>query len=55
MFKIFFFFFSYPDEIGPEEIQFDVNMSIEELCQLLRQKGVDEEDCALFRSKGNFW
>lgn len=30
-------------------------MSVEELCQLLKQKGVDEDDCALFRSKVHCW
>lgn len=30
-------------------------MSVEELCQLLKQKGVDEDDCALFRSKVRRW
>ena len=28
-----------------------MNMTADELCELLRRKGVDEEDCALFRSK----
>ena len=48
------YFFVYPADIGPGEIQFDVNMSAEELCELLKQKGVNEDDCALFRSKVHF-
>lgn len=39
------------DEVGPDAIQFDENMTAEELCELLKSKGVDDEDCALFRSK----
>ena len=39
------------DEVGPDAVEFDVNMTAEELSELLRGKGVDEEDCALFRSK----
>jgi hypothetical protein len=47
--------FFYPAETVPGEIQFDVNMSVEELCGLLKQKGVDDDDCALFRSKVHCW
>ena len=39
------------DELGPDAAQFDVNMTTEELSELLKAKGVDDEDCASFRSK----
>ena len=41
----------FTDELGPDAAQFDVNMTAEELCELLKAKGVDDEDCASFRSK----
>ena len=39
------------DVDGMDDIQFSVNMTVDELNELLKLKGVDEEDCALFRSK----
>ena len=42
------------DVDGMDDIQFSVNMTVDELNELLKLKGVDEEDCALFRSKCAF-
>lgn len=49
--KIYPIFSPFTDEVGPDAVEFDVNMTAEELSELFRQKGVDEDDCALFRSK----
>ena len=46
--------FRFTDEVGADEVQFSAAMSVEQLCQLLKIKGVDEEDCALFRSE-RYW
>lgn len=43
-------FSPFTDEAGSDAVEFDVNMTAEELSELFRQKGVDEVDCALFRS-----
>ena len=43
-------FSPFTDEAGPDVVEFDVNMTAEELSELLKGKGVDEDDCALFRS-----